>query len=140
MELKIKLENDAKLPVKKTDGAACYDCYAHLSKKVFIWPFQTKVIPLGIRTEFENGYYLEVRGRSGNSSKGIQTFIGTVDADYRGIIGAITHNANIFPKIIKPGDRIAQIMMKKIVSTEIKIVDELSETKRGDGGFGSTGK
>lgn len=140
MEIKLKLENGAKAPVMKTEGSACYDCYAYLNKKTWILPFQTKVIPLGIRTEFEKGFYLEVRGRSGNAVKGIQIIHGTVDSDYRGIIGAITHNNSIIPKIIKPGDRIAQFLMQKIIESKITIVDDLSETVRGEGGFGSTGK
>lgn len=79
IEIKIKLESGAKVPVKKTDGAACYDCYAYIQKPVIIWPFQTKVIPLGIRTEFDDGYYIEVRGRSGNSLHNLQICHGTVN-------------------------------------------------------------
>lgn len=140
MVIKFKLEPGAKCPVRKSEGAACYDSYAYLKKKVIIWPFQTKVIPLGIRTEFDAGYYLEVRGRSGNSLKGIQTFIGTVDSDYRGIIGAITHNASLLPKVIHPDDRIAQVMIKQVIPSTFMIEDELSITERGENGFGSTGK
>lgn len=140
MRIKIKLEPGAIIPVKKTEGAACYDCYACLKRKVIILPFQTKLISLGIRTEFDSGYYLEIRGRSGNSLKGKQIVIGTVDSDYRGIINSITYNGSIFPKIVKPGDRIAQMIIKEVIPAELTMSDSLSETKRGNGGFGSTGK
>ena len=140
MILKIKLENGAKVPTKKTNGAACYDCYANNSKAVWLFPFQTKVIPLGIRTEFDDKYYVEVRGRSGNALKGLQIIHGTVDADYRGEIGAIIHNNSIFIKRIKHGDRIAQICVQKISESVIEITDSLSTTERGEGGFGSTGR
>ena len=139
MEIKIKLLDGGKLPVKKTDGSACYDCYARLNKSVILWPLQTKVIPLGFKTEFDDGYYIEVRGRSGNACKGLWVNTGTVDSDYRGELGSITLRASIFPKVIRNGDRIAQIMVKSVIKSNFVITDNLSNTVRGTGGFGSTG-
>lgn len=137
-KIKIKLEDGARLPERKTNGSACFDAYANECR--IIEPNQTVIVSLGIRTEFDDGYYLEVRGRSGNTSKGILVGLGTVDSDYRGIIGAIVTNLSKTKFEIQQGDRIAQLMLKKIEPCVLEEVEELSETDRGEGGFGSTGK
>lgn len=137
MKIKIKLEDGAKMPEKKTSGSACYDAYANECR--MIEPNKTVIVSLGIRTDFDEGYYLEVRGRSGMTSKGILVGLGTVDSDYRGIIGAIVTNTTKEKFLIEKGDRIAQLMLKKIVPSDLEEVEELSDTERGEGGFGSTG-
>lgn len=136
----IKLAEGGQLPVKKTAGAACYDCYAAEDK--LIYPNCTAIVSLGFMIEVPEGYYAEIRGRSGNSCKGILTMTGTVDSDYRGIVGAITTNLDQKPEPlqVKKGDRIAQMMIKKVIDTELVEASELTETVRGTGGFGSTGK
>lgn len=144
MQVKIKLDEGGKMPVKKTDGAACYDCYANISNRlensVTISPFQTVVIPLGFHCEFDEGYEMDVRGRSGNSLKGLVVQLGCVDSDYRGTVGAIVCNTTDKPQSVRNGDRIAQIIFHPVMKTELTEADSLSETARGEGGFGSTGK
>ena len=138
MQVKIKLLDGGKMPEKKTEGAACYDCYAAEDK--LIYPNCTEIIKLGFSIEVPEGFYAEIRGRSGNSCKGILTMTGTVDSDYRGEVGAITTNLNQKPAPlqVKKGDRIAQMMIKKVIDTELVEAAELSETLRGCNGFGST--
>lgn len=140
MQVKIKLLDGGVMPVKKTDGAACYDCYA--AEDVLIHPKQTIAVRLGFCIEVPQGYYAEIRGRSGNSLKGILTMTGTVDDDYRGEVGAITTNlmTGDKPLEVKKGDRIAQMQIKEVIATELVEAAELSETVRGANGFGSTGR
>ena len=140
LSVKIKLTADGIIPEKKTAGAACYDCYA--AENVVIHPRQTIAVRLGFKIEIPDGYYAEIRGRSGNSLKGILTMTGTVDSDYRGEVMAITSNLMTAdkPLEIKRGDRIAQMMIKTVLGTELQLTSELSETVRGSNGFGSTGK
>lgn len=83
---------------------------------------------------------MEVRGRSGNAVKGIQIIHGTVDSDYRGVVGAIVYNSKFLFRRIKQGDRIAQIMINPVISSDITTVLDLSDTERGTNGFGSTGR
>lgn len=137
MKIKIKLIDGGKMPQMKTKGAACYDCYARVSET--IKAHETKIIPLGFKTEVPEGYYMEIRGRSGLSSKGILCHTGTVDSDYRGEVGAIITNTGKKPVTFNAYDRISQMMIKEVIETELIEVDELSETERGAGGFGSTG-
>lgn len=137
MNIKIKLLNNGKLPIKKTEGAACYDCYSN--EEIEIKGGQTKIIKLGFALELPSGYYAEIRGRSGLSASGILCHIGTIDEDYRGEVGAIITNLNPAAKLFNKGERICQMMIKPILETDFVETDELSETKRGLGGFGSTG-
>lgn len=143
MQVKIKLDAGGKMPVRKTTGAACYDCYANIQGTesfVSVKPFQTVVIPLGFKCEFDEGYEMDVRGRSGNSSKGLVVQLGCVDSDYRGTVGAIITNTTDREQIINNGDRIAQIIFHPVVDSTFIETDVLSKTERAEGGFGSTGK
>ena len=139
INVKYKLLKNGRMPQKKTRGAACADCYAALKQDMVLATFESSVCPLGFCIEVPEGYYAEIRPRSGLSSKGILVQIGTVDSDYRGEVGAIIGNFSGEPFRIKNGDRIAQIMIKKIEETNEEVVEELSKTIRGAGGFGSTG-
>lgn len=138
--VKYKILEGGIKPVKKTDGAACCDCYARLPEKKVLKAFESAVIPLGFCIEVPKGYYAEIRPRSGLTSKGIIVSIGTVDSDYRGEVGALMLNASGSDFEIEPGDRICQMMIVKIVELPEEIVDELSSTERGINGYGSTGK
>lgn len=143
MQVKIKLDAGGIMPVKKTVGAACYDCYANIQSLdgfVSIKPFQTVVIPLGFKCEFEEGYEMDVRGRSGNSLKGLVVQLGCVDSDYRGTVGAIVCNTTDKEQIVSNGDRIAQIIFHPVIESSLIQTEELSDTARGEGGFGSTGR
>lgn len=140
LEVKIKLLEGGKNPERKTSGAACYDCYS--TEDVLLYSGNTKLVKLGFCMELPDGYYAEIRGRSGNSSRGILCHTGIVDSDYRGEVRVILTNLNEKPEPveIKKGDRVAQMMIKKVTDSDLVLSDELSETFRGDGGFGSTGK
>lgn len=131
-----------KLPERKTEGAACADCYARIDPVIImqtIHPGETGIVPLGFKLAVPDGYYAEIRPRSGLSSKGIIEIMGTIDSDYRGEVGAIIFNGSKEDFRICNGDRICQMMIKKEIKYEISVVDELDETERGNGGFGSTG-
>lgn len=144
MNVKIVLLKEGKIPAFKTTGAACADCYARGTEDflVTIPSFSTVIVPLGFKMEIPEGYYAEIRSRSGLSAKGINVAIGTIDCDYRGEVGAIVTNMSVEDFHVHGGDRIAQIMIKKIVKWHGFLVgeDSLSSTERGTGGFGSTGR
>lgn len=126
-----------KMPVYKTPGSACADCFARVNEK--IKPGETKIIPLGFKVEIPSGYEMQIRGRSGLASKGVKCSLGTVDSDYRGEVGAIISNFSDNDFEINAGDRIAQCTVFPVYLIQFCLVDELSATKRGAGGFGSTG-
>lgn len=142
--VKIKLMNGGKLPVYKTKGASCCDCYARIDNKlnyVVIFPGERELIPLGFAMELPNGYEAVIRPRSGMMTQGIDEGIGTIDSDYRGEVHAcIINNTPNKQKIkIHNGDRICQMKIQTTTQASFEIVNELNETERGKGGFGSTG-
>lgn len=142
MNIKIKRIENGKLPEYKTMGSAGADCYARIENQQIIKPGEVLTIPLGFAVEIPEGYEMQIRGRSGLARKnGIQIFNapGTIDSDYRGEVGAILHNASNQDFIINPEDRIAQAIVAPIIKVNFQEVEELSETERGAGGFGSTG-
>jgi len=143
VNVKMVLLDEGKIPAFKSTGAACADCYAKGSSDFMITipSFSTTIVPLGFKMEIPKGYYAEIRPRSGLSAKGINVAIGTIDSDYRGEVGAIVTNMSVDDFQVHGGDRIAQIMIKKIVKWHGFLVGEgsLSNTERGNGGFGSTG-
>ena len=140
MEIKIKRIEDGKLPEYKTVGSVGADCFARIEKDIIIQPGKNSTIPLGFAVEIPDGYEMQIRGRSGLASKsGIEGFTGTIDSDYRGEVSAILFNHSDKDFIIKNGDRIAQAIITPIVKAEWCLTKNLSETKRGEGGFGSTG-
>lgn len=142
ININIKLLEGGKLPEYKTIGAAGADCFARINEPQTIKPNEVVMIPLGFAVEIPEGYELQVRGRSGLARKNsIQLFNspGTIDSDYRGEVGAILHNDSNVDFIVNPGDRIAQAVVAPVIRAEWNLVSELSETKRGEGGFGSTG-
>jgi dUTP pyrophosphatase len=139
--MKIKLlETNAKVPVRANDCAAGYDLYS--SCNALIYPQERMLIKTGISIEIPEGYYGRIAPRSGWALKnGIDTLAGVIDSDYRGEVGVILYNTDKeTPFHIKIGDRIAQIIFEKYYNFDIEVSDEISETTRGDGGFGSTGK
>lgn len=130
---------DAKIPEFKSEFAAGADLYA--IKDSTIVPNGRKLIPLGFKIEIPEGFEGQVRPRSGLALKRGITLInapGTIDSDYRGEMMAALVNHNNHPVWIEKGERIAQLVIKKVES--IKFVEgKVDETKRGEGGFGSTG-
>jgi len=146
MKVKIKiLENGKGLPIPKkaTEYAACVDVYSTID--INLSSGETKLIPCGFCIEVPIGYEVQVRPRSGLALKNnimILNTPGTIDADYRGEVGVILHNASQTPEYsfaIKRGDRIAQIALRETIDFEFEIAEELSSTDRGAGGFGHTG-
>ena len=139
-----KLHQLAVTPEYKTDGAACADLHAVFDSPfdyTYIHPNATEIIQTGLAVEVPRGYELQVRSRSGMASKGVilANGVGTIDSDYRGGIGVILTNCG--PDVVKitTGDRIAQCCLNKLPKMEFIEVDDLEETERGGGGFGSTG-
>jgi len=160
MIVKIKiLPNGEGLPIPKkaTQYSACVDLYAAIEETITINCGETKLIPCGFSIEVPIGYEAQVRPRSGLALKNNITVLnspGTIDADYRGEVAVILHNASaegntttasgthiIGAKtiVVHRGDRIAQMTIKKVEDFEFEVVSELSSTDRGTGGFGSTG-
>ena len=140
MEIKIKRIENGKLPEYKTEGSAGADCYARLKKEITIKAGKSETIPLGFAVEIPAGYEMQIRGRSGLARKNnIDCFPGTIDSDYRGEVCAILLNKDQEDFIVKPSDRIAQAVIAPVIKAEWYLTKELSETERGEGGFGHTG-
>lgn len=140
MEIKIKRIENGKIPEYKTSGSAGADCYARIKKDIIIQPGKNSTIPLGFAVEIPDGYEMQIRGRSGLASKSrIEGFTGTIDSDYRGEVSAILFNHSDKDFIVKNGDRIAQAVIAPVIKAEWYLTNKLSETERGEGGFGHTG-
>ena len=143
MEVKIKLENGCEnfCPKKAHPDDAGYDLYSRID--AVLEPLSGMVIPVGFAMELPSVYEAQIRPRSGLAAKHHITVTnspGTVDANYRGEIKAILYNLGKEPFIIQCGDRIAQMVICKLPEIELVKATELSETDRGSGGFGSSGK
>ena len=139
--IKVKrLRAGARLPERATPGSAGFDVCADLGGEGEALELGTMpvLVPTGIALEIPAGYEVQVRPRSGLSRKGIDVAFGTIDADYRGEL-LVTMSARE-PHVIKHGDRIAQIVVAPVVAAVLEEVADLSLTRRGDGGFGSTGR
>ncbi len=143
--LKIKkLENAKDLPLPKyqTELAAGFDLYANVQEDFVLKARNFGAISVGICVEIPKGFEGQVRGRSGLAFKhgiGLVNGVGTIDADYRGEIAVALMNNSDNDFTIKRGDRVAQLVISKVEMVNIVEVVELSETVRGEGGFGSTG-
>ena len=138
-----KLTETAVLPERGSAYAAGYDLFADVNVSVEIQPHETKMIGTGLAMEIPEGYFGGVFARSGLSSKeGLRpaNCVGVVDADYRGEVKVALHNDGEVVREIKAGQKIAQIVVVPFLGVEFDEVEELSETVRGVGGFGSTGK
>lgn len=139
MKVKIKLSKDAQMPTYGTNGAAGLDLYA--IEDVTLQPNERKLIKTGVSLEIPEGYFCYVMGRSGNTiKKGLHVALGLVDEDYRGEIGVMAFNQSNEPIEFKKGDRVAQMVIMPYPKIEFEEVDELSETDRADGGYGSSGR
>ena len=120
-------------------GDACADIYA--ANLVILEPGETKIIPTGVKLEIPEGYELQIRPRSGMSSKGKFTLLGTVEYNYKGEIGVCLHNSTPQAIIVQRGERVGQAAIRPVPEVEFYDMEEkdLSETNRGANGFGSTG-
>ena len=138
--MKILLKDfNAKAPTKGTENSAGYDLYACCNS--LIYPQERILVKTGICIEVPEGYYGRIAPRSGMALKyGIDVMAGVIDSDYRGEIGVLLYNTDRnIPFHIKIGDRIAQLIIEKYFNFDIKVVETISTSERGDGGFGSTG-
>ena len=134
---------DIPLPKYQTDAAAAMDLHAAVKETTVLNHMDRKLVPTGFQLEFPKGYVVQLVPRSGMALKhglSLPNSPATIDADYRGELGVILINLGKEPIEIKRGDRICQMLLKKYEHAEIIEVDELSDTARGEGGFGSTGK
>lgn len=143
MQVKVIRMNETELPKYETIGSAGMDVRANITEDVILVPGAIKLIPVGLKVEIPVGYEIQVRPRSGLALKhglGMANSIGTIDSDYRGEIGVIAINLSDKAYTIKPGERIAQLVLNKVEQIEWVEVEALGTTERGAGGYGHTGK
>ncbi|MDB5159814.1 MAG: dut, Deoxyuridine 5-triphosphate nucleotidohydrolase [Candidatus Saccharibacteria bacterium] len=143
MEVKVKkINSNATLPAYQTDQAAAMDIHACLEAPMILQPLERAMVPTGLAFEIPEGYEMQIRARSGLSIKhGITMVngIGTIDADYRGELNILVINLGQEAFEIEPDMRIAQLLVTKFEKISWQVTEDLSETTRGSGGFGSTG-
>ena len=143
--MKVKVVNTSAfaLPEYQTPLSAGLDIRANLTESITLSPLERAMVPTGLYVELPEGYEMQIRPRSGLAAKHGITVLnspGTIDADYRGEIKVILVNLSNTPFTIEPGERIAQMIVARYEQVEWQAVESLSETERGAGGFGSTGK
>jgi dUTP pyrophosphatase len=139
MKLKIKkAQKEAKIPTRAHHDDAGIDMYACGEHTVL--PHSTAMIPSGVAFEIEEGYVGLIWDKSSIGSKSLKTLGGVIDAGYRGEVSVMVHNLLDTPYTFEHGQKVAQILIQKVEFPDIEEVEELSDSKRGTGGFGSTGK
>lgn len=141
--MKIKIKSlPGRIPSYETEGAAGMDIRAYLEEPVTIAPGKRALIPTGMFLEIPEGFEVQIRARSGLAVKrgvGLVNGVGTIDSDYRGEIKVAMINWGEEPFVVNDGDRIAQMVAARYEKVDFEVSDELSDTKRGAGGFGHTG-
>jgi dUTP pyrophosphatase len=143
MNIRIVNKSTNELPAYATAGAAGLDIRANLTESIVLKPFERRLIPTGLFLEIPDGYEVQVRPRSGLAFKHGITVLnspGTIDADYRGEVGVLLINLSQEDFEITHGERVAQIVVAPYLQANWIASEALSETDRGAGGFGSTGK
>lgn len=143
MQIRINNTGKHELPSYATTGAAGMDIRANLDEAVVLQPLERRLIPTGLFLEIPVGYEVQIRPRSGLAFKHGITVLnspGTIDADYRGEVGVLLVNLSNEPFVIADGERIAQMVVAAHEQAVWESSSSLSETERGSGGFGSTGK
>jgi dUTP pyrophosphatase len=147
MKIKVKRTHpEARMPVYATEGAACFDLYAATVTGIdegVLHPGCQLVVGTGLAFEIPPGYMMRIAPRSGLAfTHSVEAFPGVIDSDYRGEVKVLLRRWRFVynePMLIKPGDRIAQAFICEVPRLEFEEADELTETARGGGGFGSTG-
>ena len=142
MTVKIINTSNNDLPQYETAGSAGMDLRANLEEPITLQSLERKLIPTGLFIELPMGYEAQIRPRSGLSYKkglSLPNTPGTIDSDYRGELKVIMINLSPEPQTITDGERIAQMVIAKYEQVTLEEVENLSDTKRGTGGFGSTG-
>lgn len=143
VKVKVVKEKDVVLPEYETIGAAGMDIRANIEEPQILPSLERLLIPTGLKVEIPSGYEIQVRPRSGLALKHGITManaVGTIDSDYRGELKVILANIGKDDYIIYPQERIGQLVLNKVEQIEFVVVEELDDTTRGEGGFGSTGK
>ena len=138
-----KLDPNVKLPIYKTEGASGMDLIAFIEKSINIKPQTSEIVSTGLAFAFSENYEIQIRPRSGLAAKNNISVLnapGTIDSDYRGEIKVIIYNHGNNNFIINNGDRIAQMVLAPVIKVELEETDNLPNTIRGEGRFGSTGK
>ena len=138
-----KLDPPVKLPSYKTDGASGMDLMAFVKEPINLKPQTSCLVPTGISLAFPSEYEIQIRPRSGLAAKNNISVLntpGTIDSDYRGEIKVILYNHGDNDFLINNKDRIAQMILTPVIKMNLEETDNLPETVRGEGGFGSTGK
>ena len=138
-----KLDSRVKLPSYKTIGSSGMDLMALTDKPIIILPKKSYLVPTGISVAMPKNYEIQIRPRSGLAAKNNISILntpGTIDSDYRGEIKIILFNHGSDEFLINNGDRIAQIVLMPVHKIDFEEVDNLPDTLRGEGGFGSTGR
>lgn len=139
--MKVKLIDKKCMPTKGYVGDAGWDLYARLDEPIDLYPNGQAIIPCGIAIEIPKGYYGNIKTRSSTAQRGLHIAEGVIDPNYRGEIKITVHNISTKHITIKPYERLAQLVLTRYYEDyEIEIVDDLSNTERGEKGFGSTGK
>lgn len=136
------LFTDIEIPAYATENSAGMDARADIQEDVVIEPLQRKVISTGLRVSIPNGYTIDVDSRSGLAAKNgvfVLNSPGIIDQDFRGTLQVILANLGDQPFTVKRGDRICQLLLRKVEHIQWDIVDQLDETERNEGGFGHTG-
>ncbi len=144
MEIKVcKIRSSARLPHRGSSYAAGYDLYADIEETTVIPPHETRMIGTGLSMAIPVGYFGGIFARSGLAAKeGMRpaNCVGVVDADYRGEIMVALHNDSETDRIVESGERVAQLLLLPFIEMDFMETNQLPPTKRGDDGFGSTGK
>ena len=138
-----KLNPNVQLPAYKTSGSSGMDLMAFINQPIKIAPKSSCLIPTGLAIAFSEDYEIQIRPRSGLAAKNNITVLntpGTIDSDYRGEIKVILFNHGKSDFLINNKDRIAQMILTPVIKMDLEETDDLPETIRGEGGFGSTGK
>ena len=135
--------NNIPIPFYSTSGSAGMDIRAAIKEPVKLKPMEVEMITTNLSVEIPEGFEIQVRPRSGLAAKhgiGILNSPGTIDSDYRGEVKIILINFSKVDFIIQPGDRIAQLILSKVYKARLEETEELNNSKRGEGGFGHSGK
>ncbi len=143
VRIEVVLGRGARAPEPQTEHSAGLDLAAALDEAVTLGPSERRLVPTGVRLAIPVGFEGQVRPRSGLALKHGVTVLnapGTIDADYRGEVGVVLVNLGTEPFVVRPGDRIAQLVIAPVSRVALAVVSELPSTDRGDGGYGSTGR
>ena len=138
-----KLDTTVELPAYKTDGASGMDLMAFIKEPITLKPNSSCLVPTGLSVAFSKDFEIQIRPRSGLAAKNSISVLntpGTIDSDYRGELKVILFNHSNNDFLINNKDRIAQMILTPVVKMDLEETDNLPETIRGEGGFGSTGK